>query len=130
MPDKKESLYPKDWIEKAEKDLHRVKVLLAEDDTEGAGFHLQQAIEKYLKGYLLSKGWKLEYVHSLIKLLNYAKDYDSSFEEFRALCEQVIGYYIIDRYPFPVYASPTKEEIEQGLSKTEELVRKIGTEVE
>jgi HEPN domain-containing protein len=129
MPDKKESLYPQDWIEKAEKDLRRVRVLLADDDTEGAGFHLQQAIEKYLKGYLLSKGWKLEYVHSLVKLLNYAKDYDSSFEEFRALCEQAIGYYIVDRYPFPVYASPTREEIEQALRKTEGLVKKIDAEV-
>jgi len=130
MPGNKESPYPKDWIGKAKKDLQRVRVLLAHDDTEGAGFHLQQAIEKYLKGYLLSKGWKLEYVHSLIKLLNYAKDFDSSFEEFRALCEQVIGYYIVDRYPFPVSATPTKEEIEQALGKTEQLVNRIDAEVE
>jgi HEPN domain-containing protein len=130
MPDNKESLYPKDWVEKAKKDLHRVKVLLADGDTEGAGFHLQQAIEKYLKGYLLSKGWKLEYVHGLVKLLNYAKDYDPSFEEFRALCEQVTGYYVIERYPFPVYASPTKKEIAQALRKTEKLVNKIDAEVE
>lgn len=59
MPDNRESLYPKDWIEKAKKDLRRAKLLLADGDTEGAGFHLQQAIEKYLKGYLLSKGWRL-----------------------------------------------------------------------
>ena len=129
MPDNKESLYPKDWIEKAKKDLHRVGLLLADDDTEGAGFHLQQAIEKYLKGYLLSKDWKLEYIHSLIKLLNYAKDYDSNFEEFRVLCEQVTGYYIVDRYPFPVYASPMREEIEQALKKTQELVNKIDVEI-
>jgi len=130
MPDNKESFYPKDWFEKAKKDLHRVKVLLADGDTEGAGFHLQQAIEKYIKGYLLSKGWKLEYVHGLVKLLNYVKDYDPSFEEFRALCEQVTGYYIIERYPFPIYARPTKEEIEQALRKTEKLVKRIDAEVE
>lgn len=129
MPDNKESLYPKDWIEKAKKDLHRVGLLLADNDTEGAGFHLQQAIEKYLKGYLLSKGWKLEYVHSLVKLLNYAKDYDQSFEEFRAFCEQATGYYTVDRYPFPVSASPTKEEIEGALTKTRELARKIDAEM-
>lgn len=128
MPNDKESLYPKDWIEKAKKDLHRVRVLLADDDTEGAGFHLQQAIEKYLKGYLLSKGWKLEYVHDLVKLLNNVKDYDSSFEDFRALCEQVTEYYIPGCYPLFEKAS-TIEEIEQALRKTEELVNKIGAEV-
>lgn len=129
MSDNRESLYPKDWLGKAKKDLHRVRLLLADGDTEGAGFHLQQAIEKYLKGYLLSKGWKLEYVHSLVKLLNYAKDCDPSFEEFRTLCGQVTGYYIVDRYPFPVDASPTKEEIEQAFRKTEDLVNKIDAEV-
>ena len=129
MPDNKESLYPKDWIGKAKKDLHRTRVLLADDDAEGAGFYLQQAVEKYLKGYLLAKGWKLEYIHSLIKLLNYANDYDSSFEEFRALCEQVNGYYVVDRYPFPVYAPPRKEKIEKALRKTEKLAKKIDAEV-
>lgn len=129
MPNNKESLYSKDWIEKAKKDLHRVRVLLADNDAEGAGFHLQQAIEKYLKGYLLHRGWKLEYIHDLVKLLNYAQDYDLSLEEFRALCQQATGYYVVDRYPFPVYASPKNEEIEEALRKTVELVKKIDAEV-
>jgi HEPN domain-containing protein len=124
MPDDKESLYPKDWVEKARKDLHRVKVLLADGDTEGAGFHLQQAIEKYLKGYLLSKGWELQHVHDLVKLLNSAKDYDSGFEEFRALCEQATEYYIVVRYPLSEEA-PHVEELEQALRKTEKLVKRI-----
>jgi hypothetical protein len=36
---RKESKLPHDWFEKARKDLQRVKVLLAADDIEGAGFH-------------------------------------------------------------------------------------------
>ncbi|MEO0124526.1 MAG: HEPN domain-containing protein [candidate division WOR-3 bacterium] len=39
---------------KAEQDLKRVKIMLDADDYGDAGFHLQQAIEKYLKAYLLS----------------------------------------------------------------------------
>ena len=128
MPDRKESLYPKDWIQKAKKDLRRIKVLLAVDDTEGAGFHLQQAIEKYLKAYLLLKGWQLEYIHDLPKLLNYAKDYDSDFERFREICEQVTEYYTPERYPFFEEIPPTKEEIEEALRRTEELVKKIEDE--
>ena len=129
MPDRKESLYPKDWIEKAKKDLHRVKVLLADNDTEGAGFHLQQAIEKYLKGYLLSRGWKLEYIHDLPKLLNYARDYDSDFERFREICEQVVEYYAPERYPFFEEVPPAEEEIEDALNRTRRLIDKIEREV-
>ena len=44
---RKESRLPDDWFEKARKDLRRVEVLLADDDVEGAGFHLQQAEERY-----------------------------------------------------------------------------------
>ncbi len=53
---REESLYPADWIRIAEKDLRRVKRLLDDQDPEGAGFHLQQAVEKFLKAFLLSKG--------------------------------------------------------------------------
>jgi HEPN domain-containing protein len=128
MRDSKESLYPKDWIRKAKRDLHRAKVLLADADTEGAGFHLQQAIEKYLKAYLLSKGWELQYVHDLVKLLNSAKDHDPSFEEFRPLCEQVTEYYILVRYPLSEEA-PDVAELERAWRKTEDLGNKIDTQV-
>jgi len=128
MSDNRESLYSKDWIKKAKRDMHRAKVLLADEDTEGAGFHLQQAIEKYLKGYLLSKGWELQYVHDLVKLLNSAKNYDSSFEKFRALCEQVTEYYTLVRYPLSEEA-PDAAELRQALRKAEDLGNKIDSEV-
>ena len=57
------------------------------DDPEGAAFHLQQALEKYLKGYLIGKGWKLERVHDLEDLIDHAVDYEAAFESFRFLCQ-------------------------------------------
>ena len=56
---REESYYPQDWFRIAEKDLERVQRRILLNDPEDAGFHLQQAVEKYLKGYLLSKGWRL-----------------------------------------------------------------------
>jgi HEPN domain-containing protein len=64
-----ESLYPKDWLRIAEKDLGRVEHLLETQDPEAAGFYLQQAVEKFLKAFLLFKGWKLERIHDLESLL-------------------------------------------------------------
>jgi len=54
MP-REESLYPADWLRIAEKDLGRARHLLDVQDPEAAGFFLQQATEKFLKAFLLSR---------------------------------------------------------------------------
>jgi len=121
----KESLYSKDWFNKAAKDTKRVEILLREDDIEGAGFHLQQAIEKYLKGYLLSKGKRLRHIHELDDLLDIALEYDPELERFRSLCEEATEYYIEERYPFITTSGVTKEEVEVNLTKAKELIDRV-----
>ena len=77
MP-RKDSLYPADWLRVAEKDFSRAQHLLSVDDAEAAGFYLQQAVEKFLKAFLLSKGWRLERIHDLEALLNRALRHEPS----------------------------------------------------
>ncbi len=121
----KESLYPKDWFEMAGKDLKRAELLFASSDYEGAGFHLQQAVEKYLKGYLISKGWKLKRIHDLEALLNVAITYDAGFERFRSLCIKITNYYIEERYSFLVPSNISKEDLESELKEAQELIKFI-----
>lgn len=118
----KESLYPEHWIAKAKQDLRRAEILFNAEDTEGAGFNLQQAIEKSLKAFLLANGWELKRIHDLIKLLNHAVSYDPELDKYRNMCEQVTEYYIEDRYPFFGTSSPDSEDIEDTLKKTNELI--------
>lgn len=121
----KESKLPEDWFQIAEKDLKRAEIMLGVKDLVAAGVFLQQSIEKYLKGYLLSKDWELEKTHNLIKLLNYAVKYDISFDDFRELCQRTTTYYSIERYPFFLKLDITEEEITDGFTKTKELKEKI-----
>lgn len=45
----------KDWFDIAEKDLKSAKILFQHDADYGiVCFHCQQAIEKYLKGYIIT----------------------------------------------------------------------------
>ena len=74
----KESMYPADWLRIAEKDITRVHQLLTLHDPEAAGFYLQQAVEKFLKAFLLSNGWALQRIHDLDPLLNEALTFDGS----------------------------------------------------
>ncbi|HLG29694.1 MAG TPA: HEPN domain-containing protein [Candidatus Brocadiales bacterium] len=128
MPDK-ESLYPLDWFKKGQKDLKAVETLLSSDNLEVASFHIQQAIEKYLKGYLLSKGWQLRRIHDLEELLDEVVSYDTSFEKFRSLCQVATEYYIEERYPFLIPSSLYEQELQEALKDTKKLVRKITNEV-
>lgn len=120
----KESRYPEDWVARAAKDLKRVSPRLQEEDIEEAAVHLQQAIEKYLKGYLISKGWRLKPTHDLELLLDEAVKFNSNLERFRDLCLEVTPYYIQERYPFFI-TEPSSEEIRQLLDLTKELVATI-----
>src|SRR3990172_2712627 len=94
-----ESLYPPDWRRHAEKDWKRVEQNLSNGDVEDAGVHLQQAVEKFLKAYLLSKGWTLHRTHDLELLLNNIIEMEPEFEKFTDACQTISGFYFLNRYP-------------------------------
>ena len=120
-----ESHYPSDWFRVAEKDLDRVKYLMEAHDSGAAGFFLQQAMEKFLKAFLLSKGWKLERIHDLEALLNAALTYDSSLESYRAVCQKITGFYFFERYPFITEVSLTEDDIRNSLIEVKGLIEKL-----
>ncbi|MBI4330008.1 MAG: HEPN domain-containing protein [Chloroflexi bacterium] len=72
---------------------------------------LQQAAEKYLKGYLLAQGWKLRRIHDLEALVNDAIDYDKEFERFLDLARVLSGFYLKDRYPPAPSSMYNRDEI-------------------
>jgi HEPN domain-containing protein len=122
----RESLYPQDWFEKARKDVRTVKILLREGgDADVAGFHLQQATEKYLKGYLLFQGWELQRIHNLEILLNEAICFEPEMERFRELCEEATDFYTLERYPFFASLGITSEDISRLLTQLQQLVEQI-----
>ena len=127
---REESLYPADWLRIAEKDLGRVEHLLAVHDPEAAGFFLQQAVEKFLKAFLLSKGWELERIHDLEVLLNEALAYDPSLEPFRAVCQKITGFYFVERYPFVVEAGLTTEDVRTSMEQVRGLIERLRTGTE
>jgi HEPN domain-containing protein len=94
-----DSSYPEDWLRIARRDWLRVGTAIFAEDADLAGFLLQQSLEKYLKAFLLSRGWKLRRTHELDALLDTACSFDEALERFRDLCERVSGYYLAERYP-------------------------------
>jgi len=121
----RESRYPHDWLALAEKDLQRVTRSLRDKDPELAGFCLQQAVEKFLKAYLLSKGWKLRRIHDLEALLDDAMAYDPSLDQFRSACQKITNYYVVERYPLAVETGFTADEVRESLQTAGQLIEKL-----
>ena len=111
-----------EWRRVARLDWHRLQVLLADGDGVGAGFFLQQAVEKFLKGFLIRNGWQLKKVHTLHSLVDDATRFNPALTVFRSFCERVSGYYVIDRYPGLDAEGPDMAQVEQDLEGARRLI--------
>ncbi len=119
------SRLPQGWFKKGKADLETAELLLAHGgDVQIAAFHIQQALEKYLKGYLISKGWRLKRIHDLAALLDDAVVYNPGLEPFRPACEEITAYYVQARYPF-FSEGPSREDVEASLAQAKGLIEKI-----
>ncbi len=80
---------PRDLLALAEKDYQAALILARADDpqTDAAGFHLQQAVEKSLKAWLALKGIDYPRTHDLNPLLGLLEDQDENIEPFWSLLE-------------------------------------------
>lgn len=125
----KGSQYPADWLRFAEKDLQRVHRLLEIQDSEAAGFYLQQAAEKFPKAFLLSKGWRLQRIHDLEPLLNAALPFDSSLEQYRLTLQRITGFYFVEPYPLMLESGMTEKDVRDALADIDGLAGTIRTQM-
>ncbi len=90
-----------DWIRKADRDLKAVSVLLAENEilADVCCFHCQQAVEKYLKAYLVHKNIFFEKTHNLAILLSLCTKVSPDFQTISSEVQLLNEYAISPRYP-------------------------------
>ena len=87
-------------------------------------------MEKYLKAFLLSKGWTLRKVHDLEVLLNEAGSHMPAFRRYGTACRKISGYYLAERYPLMDSPLLTLEEVSRSREEVVELVGLIRQELE
>jgi len=91
---------PADWFAFAEERLHAADVLWKHEGLTASGIEmLQEAVERYLKGYLIAKGWTLIKTHDLERLLKEAAGFDQTFAQFQSLAEELTEDYFAQHYP-------------------------------
>ncbi|HEC99834.1 MAG TPA: HEPN domain-containing protein [Proteobacteria bacterium] len=116
------TLYMKDfvekWIQDAKEDYGSAVALLRLGYYKTACFHAHQSVEKHIKAQLLKEGWDLEKIHSIRRLINYARQYGISFdikdEDISFLDSIYTGRYPASSGLLP-YGDPTEEDAKRAV---------------
>ena len=103
--------YIESWVNKAKHDMISAQRLLEIEPMilDTACFHCQQAVEKYLKAYLIYNELPIEKTHDIIFLLNQCANFDPIFATIDPL--DINSYAVNGRYP-DSNLMPEKEEAE------------------
>lgn len=89
------------WFDKAEKDLLSAIHESSFEDAvlETVCFHCQQAVEKYIKGYLISLGIIFPKTHEIGELITLCEQKDSDISELKEEADKLTDYAVEIRYP-------------------------------
>ena len=117
--------YAKAWLSVALEDMQAAEMIL---DGEGApnvaGMLIQQSLGKYLKAYMMFRGWRLQRTHNLNELLAEAVRHDSTLGQYDEVCEEITKYYVDDRYP-ESRRELTHSEVEEALEAVRPMIDRI-----
>ncbi len=115
-----------EWFSKGQKDIEDAEFLLKNNRAlENIAYHTHQAVEKYLKGFLINNGWKLEKVHDLVKLLEEAIKIDKSFNRFAVPMRKITNFYFESRYPVGYKVEYTKQELKKAIKESKEMINLV-----
>lgn len=118
----------REWDKLALEDFAQAKYLLEGGYYRGACFNAQQSVEKAIKGELLRRGWELERIHIIRRLLNISKSYNLHFQYEGSDIDFMDSIYR-GRYPaeeglLPLTV-PTQEDAERAIKIAENLLGQL-----
>jgi HEPN domain-containing protein len=120
------SLLLKEWLKKADEDYFFASNHLEYENTFFGQicFHFHQAVEKYLKTYIIANDLHFRKIHNLKELWQICKEKSESFEDVQEECIYLNQFYLETRYPVLWSSSYTKEEAYKA-KESAEKVRKL-----
>jgi len=129
MPVNNYSKLFQEWIIKAQNDLKAAQILYREKGpSDTLCFHCHQAVEKYLKGFLVFNQKRFPKTHDLIFLMNLCKKVNADFRQIENELITLNKYYIESRYP-PEIRTYSNQECEKILNLAEKLTQFIANKI-
>ena len=126
---KETKAYIKLWMEKADEDLMVVSRLTEPQLIAASAvcFHCQQAVEKYLKAFLIANGKEIKKTHNIEYLLSECEDFDIDFAEIDPKNLSDFGVEI--RYPGDLY-NPSENETRDYIEIANVIKQIVKTKIE
>ncbi len=120
-----------EWFDRGNHDIETAQLLYVQSGyADIIAYHIQQAVEKYLKGFLTFNGERPPRIHDLDKLLDLADKYEPGlYSPFIELCEKATRYYLEDRYPPGPTIGYNREEIKKDMDLAWKLISSIRQKV-
>ena len=95
------------WLRKAESDRTAIAALIHANSLDTACFHAQQAVEKYLKAYLIERDQSFAFTHNLSKLLAQCVACDPAFAQLDDVVAPLTPFAVELRYDAQFWPAPT-----------------------
>ena len=110
------------WTKKAENDLLTAERELSFENpvTDTICFHCQQAVEKYLKAFLVLHQIYFSKTHKIIDLLELCATIEPSFKDELKEADTLTDYAVEIRYP-DLWIEPKTEEAKEALRLAKEV---------
>jgi len=114
------------WLLKADHDLGTAKLIYLHlpDYYDTIAFHCQQAVEKYLKTYLIYLNIDFKPVHDLRYLLNLVLTQDLTLDTMYESISSLNDYAVKIRYP-DLTIHLTKQELENAIELAQQVKKLI-----
>jgi HEPN domain-containing protein len=117
-----------EWVEKANNDLLNAEIILKSNFTkkpyDTVCFHCQQAVEKYLKGYLFKNSVVFPKTHVLEDLIKACSKIDPQFDTFLDQAGALSDYAVEMRYPDD-YFMPSEQEAKEAFGTAVEIKKLV-----
>lgn len=117
----------KGWLALAEEDLIWAKASFEDKIFRGTCFAAQQAAEKALKAFLVSKDVASPKIHDLVALNQVCVKQNPGFESLEEACNILSPYYLSTRYPdvaqFEEYSQTQTEKVIEQAEKIVNFVK-------
>ena len=118
------------WLKKANSDLQAARLLCTGelDDYFASGFHAQQAVEKYIKAFLVCHQIEFPKTHNIRRLRQLVARRDATLAERLERADVLTPYGVDMRYP-EEFEAVSQKHAEQAVALAEWVKAEILTEV-